>query len=236
MENNHLNASFVRQFHQEYTTYPGSEDQKYENFYFRQFAGNKNEISAIDELMTEKMNHSKFAGQLIKKLENEDERDCQKLAAFVHKLLQTFSSYAHDEPYAAWYFNRLATTLKPFLLSLNTFHKNLQQNVLRLKILFPDKVNAEKSSYICSEDVDNAQWVFEEYLDELRAYYDDFAVLLQQESNKPSRVNVTSVAEQSLFKLVMLIQESIVNVEATCTSLQELNAHMTAIELQELYN
>lgn len=120
---------------------------------------------------------------------------------------------------------------------INTFQEEVQSNLLtKLNDLVSNNVNSEITKFFFSDDVEDIQVKLEQYLDEIRRHYDDFNMLLPQELDKPGTIRITYIVEQSLLKLLMLLERLIVNIESTNALLEEWKGRMVSTELQQVYN
>ncbi|WP_157580685.1 hypothetical protein [Segetibacter koreensis] len=236
MQNANLHTNFIKQFRKQYTLCLCAQEYQYKNFHIRKFKGDGNEIILFEKWLVENLSHSEATDRVIMKLENIDNPCSRRLSGFVAKLVKQFSSHVSDEPFTAGYFNEILYLLKPFSLFINNFQVKVQQDVLnKLKLLFSNEVKEENTSF-CSEDITDMQAEMEQYLNEIRKYYDKFNILFQHELNNKSSLDISSILEQRLLKLLMLMEQLILNSESTNDNLEECKTRLSIMEIKEIYN
>lgn len=237
MRNNPITTDFTKQFRQEYIAYPGSEEKLYSNFFFRQFAGGRNETAIIDISLEEKMSDENIVNYLFKKLRKKDLPDFTRLLCFMQIFQKKISSYTKKEPYSSLYYQQLLGSLGQCISLVSSFHEQIQKDLVdQLKIHTQNRLASGNAKYLNSGDIDIFLSEIEIFLNQVQKYFIHFNSLLQQESANCERISVTSRIEQYFLELVTFIERIILDTTSTSSQLVKWQIKLATRETEELYN
>lgn len=229
------NIEFLRQFREEEIELP-CEDRQYRNIHFMHFSRNRKEKHLLEKFLEKRITHSGLIGELVGKMEREDQVVQRRLIEYMQKLLKTFAGYMRKEPYASSYLGRLSAEVRRFLNAAEVYQgETLFPLLSTMHVLLTENKKSRKGC-MYSRDITDAQIVTLQYLDMLYDAHDIFADLLQEETGKTGKVLVTSPVEECLFKLILLIKDQLFAMEATVNRLAEWKRRSRKVEVQEIYN
>lgn len=235
MKNNHLPKDFTSRFREENLADFFGEQQRYEDFYFRQYAGEKHEIGFLGRPYIQKMSDRMIINRLINKIEKDSCEEYRRLSAYMEKFKNVLIAGMKEEPYVCHYFQALLGIVTPFQLLIATFRENVQRTLL-------DKLQSMAGTGDCnnagaeSEDIDAVIIVIEQYADELQHYYDAFDAFLYRETKGACGTAVTTQIEQCLISVITLLERSLMTGETVQLFLELWKMRIAVREMQEICN
>jgi hypothetical protein len=205
MQQRELKSRLIRNIRREPVNCPGLNRQQLFNIRFSQFGGSEGEIPSIIAAVASKLGQMPIRGQLVNKLETEYIPAAASIAALCGKLLRIFVASIKQEPCTSAYYTKVIPHVRNLMEMANTICES--EHMLQEKVISGDTIYVEDME----EYVDNMS----NYLGELEDCYDAFNYFLQNETNdcadkSNSLVRLTSRVEQYLFKLLDLVELSIV--------------------------
>lgn len=238
MQHYPITTDFIKQFRLEELAYPGNGEKKYANFFFRQFAGSRNEISIIELSLSEKLSDKKSIGKLIEQLKEKDLPDLGRFVYFMQALRKQIFSYAQNEPYTSLYYRQFLPALEQCTGIARSFHDDMQKELFdRLKMMFDDTPGSlNDMDLLNGGDIEVVLKAIDSYAGQMQQYLNYFRGLLDKESENGMRISVTSKLEEFLLHLVSLIENIILDSASTSSLLAKWQTKLVARETQELYN
>lgn len=237
MQNHYTITDFMKQFRLEHIVYPGYEKKPHVNFFFRQFKGRRDEIAILDACLVDKMGDKKIIGRLFEKLREKDLADLTKLSSFMQGLQKKLTAYARKEPGTAKYYQHLLPALQQFTTVISSFYEQIRNDLLnKLRLPVLNLTGPENLKYFNSSEIDIILAAIEIRSGELKKYFTHFNGLIQQESDDPRRIAVTSEIHHYYSQLVNLIGRVIINTSVTSSRLIKWQVKLSSRETQELYN
>ena len=229
------NIEFLKQFREEDNGLPHAERQ-YGNVYFRHFNTVRKEKYPIERFLEKKVTHSGLIGELVVKMEREDQVIGRRLSDLMLKLQRVLTASCSREAYPPQFVAKLSVEMGRFNDLAALYWDKMQSPLLSS---LRDILSARQKSaggYLDSGDIRYIRNGVRAFLDDIYYYYAVFARLLEEEYGRTGASAVTSPAEEGLLKLTTLMKGQIFAIEATVKYLNKWGKGTREVELQGIYN
>lgn len=236
MQSGSFNLSFLRKFKPVLPQHPWLNGIRTRQHLVCVFGGNEEEPGFLEFALVNKTGAGEAISGLLKKVEYVDRLYAQDFILQCEHYLSRLTLFIKRMPSKALQCDRIRHVLIPFLETVKAYRQDMYRGLVIPLRLESGKEFHPYPAYFGSEEAEEMLMKMEAYLGEFYVNYDELNNLFQTGMGKGHVMMPIPECEEALLNLIMLLENFMMEVQATQEMVVDLKYILYHIELQELFN